>query len=79
MEKGHFERTKPIFRMLTIFSTENIQGEYYVPVRPNRGSFEAVNERILTILKISHNLKVFWVLLVKKTITKLLHSIFNMA
>ena len=33
----------------------------------NRGCFEAVNERILTILEISHNLKVFRVLLVKKT------------
>ena len=56
-----------------------IQGEYYVPVRPNRGCFEAVNERILTILKISHNLKVFRVLLVKKIFTKLFHSLFNMA
>ena len=42
-----------------------IQGEYYVPVRPNRGCFEAVNERILTISKNSHNLKAFRVLLIK--------------
>ena len=27
----------------------NIQGEYYVPVRPNRGCFEAVIEVILKI------------------------------
>ena len=56
-----------------------LKGEYYVPVRPNRGCFEAANERILTILKIYHNLKVFRVLLVKKKFTKLLHSLFNMA
>ena len=62
--------------MILFFDT---QGASYVPVRPNRGCFEAVNERILTVLKISHNLKVFRVFLVKKTFTKLLHSLFNMA
>ena len=44
-----------------------LQGEYYVPVRSKKGCFEAVNERILTTSNISHNLKAFRVLLVKKT------------
>ena len=45
----------------------------------NRGCFEAVNERILKISKMCHNLGAFRVLLVKRTFPKLLHSLFNMA
>ena len=44
-----------------------VQGEYYVPVRPNRGCFEAVIEVILKILRFFSYLKAFRVILIKRT------------
>ena len=47
--------------------SDDIQGEYYVPVRPNRGCFEAAIEVILKILKFVHRIEAFRVLLVQTT------------
>ena len=44
-----------------------VQGEYYVPVRPKRGCFEAVIDVILKFLKYFCNFKAFRVPLVKGT------------
>ena len=51
-------------RRLLFFSAVflRIQGEYYVPVRPNRGCFEAAIEVILKDSKFFHNIEAFRVL-----------------
>ena len=44
---------------LAIARDLDIQGEYYVPVQPNRGCYEAVKEVILKISIFSSNFEAF--------------------